>query len=66
MTVVVNGATVEVVEGTTLDVIVTGLQAAPAGVAAAMNDAVVPRSAWPTTMLRRGDRVEVLVAVQGG
>lgn len=66
MTVVVNGAAVEVAAGTTLDVLVTVLQAAPTGVAAAMNDAVVPRSAWPTTVLRPGDRVEVLAAVQGG
>jgi sulfur carrier protein len=36
------------------------------GVAVAVNAAVVPRSEWNTTSLAPGDRVEVLVAVQGG
>jgi sulfur carrier protein len=36
------------------------------GVAVAVGDEVVPRAAWTTTTLTEGDRVEVLVAVQGG
>ncbi|WP_063835949.1 sulfur carrier protein ThiS [Actinacidiphila yeochonensis] len=39
--------------------------AAP-GIAAAVNEAVVPRSRWAATPLRDGDRVEILTAVQGG
>ena len=39
---------------------------APRGVAVALDDAVVPRSAWGTTNVRPGDRVEVVTAVQGG
>jgi sulfur carrier protein len=39
---------------------------APRGVAIAIDDAVVPRSAWGTTNVRPGDRVEVVTAVQGG
>lgn len=39
---------------------------APRGVAIAVDDAVVPRSAWGTTNVRPGDRVEVVTAVQGG
>lgn len=39
---------------------------APRGVAIALGDAVVPRSAWGTTNVRPGDRVEVVTAVQGG
>lgn len=39
---------------------------APVGVAAAVNDRVVPRSAWATTELCAGDRVEIVTAVQGG
>jgi len=38
----------------------------PAGIAVAVNDDVVPRSAWPSTPLRPGDQVEVLTAMQGG
>ena len=36
------------------------------GVAVAVNGAVVPRRAWPGTLLRDGDQVEVVTAVQGG
>jgi sulfur carrier protein len=35
-------------------------------VAAALNEAVVPRGQWPGTRLGDGDRVEILTAVQGG
>ena len=45
------------------DLVVDG---APQGVAVALDDAVVPRGAWPTTTVRPGDRVEVVTAVQGG
>lgn len=38
----------------------------PRGVAVAIDDAVLPRSTWPSTTLRDGDRVEVVTAVQGG
>ncbi|MGP4003336.1 sulfur carrier protein ThiS [Streptomyces sp. 8N706] len=66
MTVSVNGEPREIPEGTTLDRIVAGLTTAPVGVAAALNETVVPRGQWPTTPLGDGDRVEVLTAVQGG
>lgn len=36
------------------------------GVAVAVNGEVVPRTGWPATALRDGDRVEVLSAAQGG
>jgi len=36
------------------------------GIAVALNGAVVPRSAWPATPLRAGDRVEIVRARQGG
>jgi len=38
----------------------------PRGVAVAIDDAVVPRGAWGATVVRPGDRVEVVTAVQGG
>jgi sulfur carrier protein len=62
----VNGESRELATGTTLDTLVAGLTAAPSGVAAAVNEAVVPRSQWSGTLLDDGDRVEVLTAVQGG
>ncbi|MGW5424877.1 sulfur carrier protein ThiS [Streptomyces sp. NPDC003943] len=62
----VNGEPRELSPGLALDALVATLTAAPAGVAAAVNETVVPRSQWATTLLGDGDRVEVLTAVQGG
>lgn len=62
----VNGEARDVAAGTTLEALVATLTAAPSGVAAALNETVVPRTRWSTTPLAEGDRVEVLTAVQGG
>ncbi|WEO97942.1 sulfur carrier protein ThiS [Streptomyces sp. FXJ1.172] len=62
----VNGERRDVAAGTALDSVVRSLAAAPSGVAAAVNETVVPRARWADTSLREGDRVEVLTAVQGG
>lgn len=64
--VTLNGERAAIPEGSSLADAVGRLTAAPSGVAAALNEAVVPRSDWDTTTLRPGDRVEVLTAVQGG
>ncbi len=66
LTVLVNGERRRVAPGTALDTLVHTLGASPSGVAAALNETVVPRAQWPSTLLREGDRVEVLTAVQGG
>ncbi|WP_206336320.1 sulfur carrier protein ThiS [Streptomyces torulosus] len=66
LTVLVNGERRRVAPGTALDTLVLTLAASPSGVAAALNETVVPRAQWPSTLLSDGDRVEVLTAVQGG
>lgn len=66
VTVTVNGAPHRLPPGRTLDRLVADLAGAASGVAAAVNEAVVPRSSWSGTALADGDRVEVLTAVQGG
>ncbi|RAJ65467.1 sulfur carrier protein [Streptomyces sp. Amel2xB2] len=66
VTLSVNGASREIPYGSTLDQLVTGLTSAPSGVAAAVNETVVPRGEWARLRLAEGDRVEVLTAVQGG
>ncbi|MFE2070298.1 sulfur carrier protein ThiS [Streptomyces sp. Ag109_O5-1] len=66
VTISVNGERREIAPGTALDTLVRSLTAAPSGVAAAVNETVVPRGEWPGTALAEGDRVEVLTAVQGG
>nr|WP_274535335.1 sulfur carrier protein ThiS [Streptomyces sp. CB02058] len=62
----VNGERRDIPAGTSLDALVAKLTAARSGVAAAVNEAVVPRGEWSATLLADGDRVEVLTAVQGG
>lgn len=66
MNISVNGEPRRVAPGTALDTVVQTLTPAPSGVAAAVNETVVPRAQWPATALAEGDRVEVLTAVQGG
>ncbi|GAA1920274.1 sulfur carrier protein ThiS [Streptomyces sodiiphilus] len=62
----VNGEHRELRAGTTLADVVASLSTAPAGVAAAVNEDVVPRGRWAATAVAEGDRIEILTAVQGG
>ncbi|WP_328889451.1 sulfur carrier protein ThiS [Streptomyces sp. NBC_00316] len=62
----VNGDPRSIAAGTTLETLVSTLTTAHSGIAAAVNEAVVPRSRWATAALADGDRIEVLTAVQGG
>lgn len=66
ITVHVNGEPRALAAPVALDSLVTSLTAAPSGVAAAVNETVVPRTRWAATPLADGDRVEILTAVQGG
>ncbi|MFI9598764.1 MULTISPECIES: sulfur carrier protein ThiS [Streptomyces] len=66
MNISVNGEPRRITPGTSLGAVVRTLTAAPSGVAAALNETVVPRTRWSATALAEGDRVEVLTAVQGG
>ncbi|WP_031523797.1 sulfur carrier protein ThiS [Streptomyces sp. NRRL F-5123] len=66
ITVHVNGRARELAAPVALDALVAELTTAPSGVAAALNETVVPRTRWSATPLSDGDRVEVLTAVQGG
>jgi sulfur carrier protein len=62
----INGEPVRLAQGTHLRAVVTQRVERVEGVAVACNDAVVPRSAWTETYVRDGDRIEILVAAQGG
>jgi sulfur carrier protein len=68
VTVIVNGQPAEVDPGQTVAGLLAGLGHPPdgPGIAVALNGEVVPRSAWATTALGTGDRLEVLGASQGG
>jgi sulfur carrier protein len=61
-----NGEPRDLPDGATVAQAVAELTGAPAGVAAAVNGDVVPRRSWDRTLLRDGDQVEVVTAVQGG
>ncbi|WP_330342959.1 sulfur carrier protein ThiS [Streptomyces sp. NBC_00557] len=66
MSISVNGDRREIAPGTALEAVVRSLTPSVSGVAAAVNETVVPRARWAATALADGDRVEVLTAVQGG
>ena len=61
-----NGEPRALPAGSTIPRAVAELPTAAAGVAAAVNGDVVPRGSWDATLLRDGDQVEVVTAVQGG
>jgi sulfur carrier protein len=65
MRIVLNGRPTEVPVGTLAELLVHQ-QAAGPGIAAAVNDEVVPRAAHAERLLRPGDVVEIVSAVQGG
>jgi sulfur carrier protein len=66
MKITVNGAERDTDEGSSVAGVVAAVTERPAGVAVALNDQVVPRGDWATTIVREADRIEVLTAVQGG
>ena len=68
MTVTINGSVRELGESpTVVDAIKAAGHDGPMfGIAVAVNGEVVVRSQWADKMLSDGDRIEVLVAAQGG
>jgi sulfur carrier protein len=66
VTVVLNGAKVELAPGSTVAAVVEEIGGPPGGRAVAVNGEVVPRSQWTEVVLAPEDRVEVLTAAQGG
>jgi sulfur carrier protein len=68
VTVIVNGRPAQIADGQTVAELLVSLGHPPGGpgIAVARNGEVVPRSAWSTTGLAAGDRLEVLGASQGG
>jgi sulfur carrier protein len=61
-----NGEPRELPDGATVAQAVAELTALATGIAAAVNGDVIPRGSWAATLLRAGDQVEVVTAVQGG
>lgn len=66
MHLIVNGTRTEVADDLTVAGLLDHLEQDSRGVAVAVGEEIVPRSTWAGSVLRPGDRVEVLVAAQGG
>ncbi|MFC5286920.1 sulfur carrier protein ThiS [Actinokineospora guangxiensis] len=66
MRIAVNGVDREVADGATVAAVLAGLGLPSAGVAVAVDGAVVPRAAHATAVVAPGAVLEVLTAVQGG
>ena len=69
MNVVINGKDEQLLDGATVGEAVRaayGGDVPAAGLAVACNGEVVARAAWEETRLQSGDRVEILIATQGG
>jgi sulfur carrier protein len=69
MRIVLNGATHELPDRTTVAALLRAIGAggeASRGVAVAVDAEVVPRSGWDRFELAEGQRVEVVGAIQGG
>jgi sulfur carrier protein len=66
--VTLNGDERSFASGTTVAALVESLGAPGGGrgIAVALDGEVVPRGAWSATPLSDGDRLEIVVAVQGG
>ena len=62
----VNGETREAAENTSLPELVVSLNLKPEQIAIELNQIVVRRLQWPETVLRDGDKIEIVHFVGGG
>jgi sulfur carrier protein len=62
----INGDPRDLPDGATMADAVAELTDLASGVAAAVNGDVVPRGSWAATLVRDGDQIEIVTAVQGG
>ncbi len=66
MHIIVNGEPREIVPGTTLEQLVQSLAPRTDRIAAEHNLEVVPRAKYAQTLLKDGDRLEIVTFVGGG
>jgi sulfur carrier protein len=62
----VNGEPREVNDGLSLPELIAELQLKPQQIAIELNQQVIRRAHWAATMLRDGDRIEIVHFVGGG
>ena len=61
-----NGKERELADGTTVAALIESETGSSRGSAAVVDGEVLPRGEWPSHVLRAGQDVEVITAVQGG
>lgn len=66
MMVTVNGAATTLPDGSSIAVLIEQLQLTGRRIAVEVNEDIVPKSAHAQTLLRDGDRVEIVHAIGGG
>ena len=66
MQIVVNGQSRTEVPGMALPSLIEQLRLGERRLAVELNGEIVPRSSWPQTQLRDGDRLEIVHAIGGG
>jgi sulfur carrier protein len=66
MSIELNGAPTDVVDGTTLLALIEAHAGTARGSAVVVDGIVIPRSDWPSFVIGNGQRVELITAVQGG
>ena len=66
MTLQINGESRNVTDGLTLAALIAQLGSKPDRVAVEVNLEIVPRDKWQDTILRNGDRLEIVHFVGGG
>jgi sulfur carrier protein len=66
MQITVNGQPMEVADGLTVDALLDRLDVTRTFTAVAVNREVTPRAQYVTTVLREGDRVEIVRPMGGG
>ena len=66
MKIVVNGKDIEVADGLSVDALLTQLGVKREYTAVAVNRDITPKSAYGATVLRPGDKVEIVRPMGGG
>ncbi|MDR0713702.1 MAG: sulfur carrier protein ThiS [Bacteroidales bacterium] len=66
MNITVNEKKYETTEGASLSSLLEDLSLKPSGVAMAINDEVIPRELWASTLLSDGMNILVIRAASGG
>ena len=66
MRIEVNGKPVDIDEGTTVEALLKRLGIPQQGTAVELNREIIPRSQHNSTLLKEGDRVEIVRMVGGG